>query len=538
MTMRASTFGTIRETARRALALLLGVLLLFAAFSFIASKPAYAESSSTWHFVGARTYTKAPDPKNVTYEYSDNMVSAEVHIGFKDNWWVEQGDMLSWNERLTWNTPPKEIPVGSESDVFLKFEGSYSDWSAPEDFKLGYWYYFYENGEERSITHLQGMDTPLREPSGFIEYFSFDPEEFTISNLFTRFADNYNDFGEPGFRDYGASIYGAENANAKITVNRVYMAWSDDPDEHWKVNTDEPSGKVVRSQHVTQDAVAQRVTEAEGKTQAMAIVVYYSFPGNQNLGSVVNVYLYTNTPAQADVVSNIEPTSVLGEFGKAIIPIAIIGGVAGGAVVLSRKRKKGTKNTFDDSKNEKPSSTFLMVLKKDVGDTLQNGGEPVEVCARIEEHVDNPGGGVTVRRRDDLTQRITAKAGQNMQVVATEFRSPYRVARVKAQRTEASLLLDASQPYDPNKAVVTFTFRGDGANFISNVAFKLYGPPAIAFIDPNTGDVSSRGHAELDLLIGDEEGVELCFEAQEFASPIDVKDVATTFNDVSIYSSC
>ena len=109
MTRHTSASRAVHETARRSLALLLGALLLFATFSFIAPKPAHAEDASTWHFVGARTYTKAPDPKNVTYEYSDNMVTAEVHIGFKDNWWVEQGDALSWNERLTWTTPPKEI---------------------------------------------------------------------------------------------------------------------------------------------------------------------------------------------------------------------------------------------------------------------------------------------------------------------------------------------------------------------------------------------------------------------------------------------
>ena len=249
--------------------------------------------------------------------------------------------------------------------------------------------------------------------------------------------------------------------------------------------------------------------------------------------------------AKQDVTVNTDASSKKGDSGGLFIPLAIIGGLAvvGGALALSRrkgKKESGPDDPDDEKKEQESNSIFNMVLYKDFGDTLVVGAPPRELCARIVEIVPGPEG---VRKidRDDLTRRITVTAGQNMEVVRTDFRSPHRVALVKAvvsdTKDPAAQLLDASS--DASKkggqktAIVTFAFEGDGANFINHVSFKLAGDPEILFVNPAMGNVYGKGHAETELLIGDEDGIALHFAVMNFASEPTEVELLPKDGDVS-----
>ena len=241
-----------------------------------------------------------------------------------------------------------------------------------------------------------------------------------------------------------------------------------------------------------------------------------------------------------DVVIDTEASGKKGEVGGWVIPAAIIGAAAVGGVVLARRRKKnGGKNDTDpDDGNNNPPSYYTMVLNKNFGNELGVNRPPKDVGARIIEHAPDGRGGYVQKRRDDLSQRITARAGQNMEVAYARFQAPYLVAGVKAVRNAgAAVLLDASG-YDPNKAVVTFTFVGDGANFVNNVSFKIIGDPEIVFINPDTGRAYAKGSTEMELLIGDAEGMPLHFAVTNLTSQLDAEDIGFTTADGSVFADC
>lgn len=304
----------------------------------------------------------------------------------------------------------------------------------------------------------------------------------------------------------------------------VYMEINHMTAEYWYRWVDDPQGAVVGG--TDEGGSSDSSSDVSGKSEGSA--------GKSD-----------ESAAKQDVTVNTDASSKKGDSAGLFIPLAIIGGLAvvGGAVALSRRKGQkgsGPDDPDDEKKEQESNSIFNMVLYKDFGDTLVVGAPPRELCARIVEIVPGPEG---VRKidRDDLTRRITVTAGQNTEVVRTDFRSPHRVALVKAvvsdTKDPAAQLLDASS--DASKkggqktAIVTFTLEGDGANFINHVSFKLAGDPEILFVNPAMGNVYGKGHAETELLIGDEDGIALHFAVMNFASEPTEVELLPEDGDVS-----
>lgn len=474
------------KTLCAAIAIALSVTLLACPFASHAST-AYADDVPVWHYAGMRHYTDLPDPANVTVDIGTQSVKSAVHIKFIDSWLEESArGGVSWNEQVSWNDPPAEIPVGSEPDVWISFNGSY-DRYVPPDFSQDSTHYYNDNGEVLSIGHqsLHPTLTPLPSPFCYIGYRSFDTSNMTADAVFAEMQKHFDaegGFSRLWFGNVQEMFFPSSNtvvalyADSGYYMDPNYTGEEPNTRQYFK---DRESGVMSDKCHVLEGEDPSAV-HGEG-TQAMFIVV--SVAVGDGLGYVHTVYLYTSEPGtagstpQQHVTVSSDASKEGGEDGGWVIPAAVVGGlaVAGGAVALGRRgrKKDGSDPDPDDGKrDEEPQSTFRMQLYKEFGDTLFVGANVETVGARIEE-VRADG---TVLDRPDLTARITFGASDNLEARAIGMQGRYQCLNVKAASA------------DSPTAIVAITFTGEGGTFTNNVKFKVgkselfFGDVALTFI--------------------------------------------------------
>ena len=197
--------------------------------------------------------------------------------------------------------------------------------------------------------------------------------------------------------------------------------------------------------------------------------------------------------------------------GNPLLPL-VIGGVAVGGFLASRKKKKKNKDNKPkdkkqkEKKEEKPEEEeerdpveYKMIVYKEFGDTLKVG-ETQWVYARIEEYkpIQN-----IKRTRDDLTAQITCYSDDGQLIVEDAGNvvngCAWRAAKVTVPESVTK-----------NEVDVTFKFTGAGGEYIRHVMFKV-ARPLIIFNQENLGLPANRLKNALpdpenkDGLLGDQE---------------------------------
>ncbi len=140
-------------------------------------------------------------------------------------------------------------------------------------------------------------------------------------------------------------------------------------------------------------------------------------------------------------------------------------GAAGAALSGSAGGQSG--DGGQDGADERKKKTYRMKVYKNFGDALRRGDEPVKVWARIVEVVDG-----TERNAPWLSERITV-SGTGMTVRPLGMENTYMGA-------EISVPADS----DAERAVLSFTYAGEGGVFRNNIVFRVIGAPEIRFADP------------------------------------------------------
>ncbi len=477
--------GKQAYAARMFRAALVSILVVFLMLSTMlmpmAARQAYAEGAPTWTLNEVRTFTRVRDPRNVDVTVTDNSVDWRVHVKFIDGWleeWARGG--VSWNEQVSWSMPPETVDVGSEPDMWLTVEDSFSGYELDEGPRRNSTHRFYVNDFVAGTEAVGDVLIPLQKPVFYLDYFVFDPTETSIDDLFDHYVERA-DSGE--YFSYPMSLRDDYSLSSWGDIMRFEDDWVDSYADIYTV----PSyGSVSNRCHIEEafrwgndeegirsfiDYWHENVDSSidpDKATVAMSVVARVDSQASTN--QVSTVYLYTNKPGLGvNVAVDTDADENPGESGGWVIPASIVGviSVVGGSLLSRRGHGKDgdDPDPDDDQPDEEPKSTFRMQLYKEFGDTLYVGAGAETVGARIEEVTE---GGVIAR--DDLTARITFRASTNLEAQAIGMQGHYQCVNVSA--------LNADSP----SAVVSITFAGEGGTFTNNVKFKV-GKPELFFAD-------------------------------------------------------
>ena len=159
---------------------------------------------------------------------------------------------------------------------------------------------------------------------------------------------------------------------------------------------------------------------------------------------------------------------------------------AGGGTVLARryKRKKNPDYKEKKEKDNKPKSSYSMVMYKEFGNTINAANdEGYHVYTRIDETTVNPSTGLRESRsRDDYTAKIQVSGIESIDVVSTQMAAKgghnYKAALIKADVSEGDTF--------PKNGIVEFTYKGEGGFFKNDVTFKIEGPEDQTVTTPAT----------------------------------------------------
>ena len=161
-----------------------------------------------------------------------------------------------------------------------------------------------------------------------------------------------------------------------------------------------------------------------------------------------------------------------GEDSGVSIPAAII--IGGGSAVAAVGAAAAATGSGRKGDGEKKKKTYKMYVKKNFGDALRRGGDPVSVCARIAEVYAG-----TERDRDDLTANITI-SGEGLTVHGAVLSGRYCEAKVSVPAESRD-----------DSATVTFTYTGEGGTFSNHIIFRVSDGPQLKFLEetaPGSGE--------------------------------------------------
>ncbi|MBQ6292640.1 MAG: hypothetical protein IJK77_02030 [Lachnospiraceae bacterium] len=152
-----------------------------------------------------------------------------------------------------------------------------------------------------------------------------------------------------------------------------------------------------------------------------------------------------------------------GEDSGVSIPAVIVIGVGSAAAAVGAAAAASGSGKKDD--DERKKKTYKMYVKKNFGDALRRGGDPVSVCARIAEIYEG-----TERDRDDLTADISV-SGNGLTIHGASLSGRY---------CETSVSVPADSKDD--RATVTFTYTGEGGTFSNSIIFRVSDGPQLKFL--------------------------------------------------------
>lgn len=190
--------------------------------------------------------------------------------------------------------------------------------------------------------------------------------------------------------------------------------------------------------------------------------------------SVMHICFYKFVVSDNIAVTH-EAAGTAGEDEGTDIPWWIAAPVAGIAAeevvrrsIKGRKKDKKSKVKKEEKKKEekkpeiapKKPSRFTMILAKEFGNTIKSTDGPRRVGVRIEEIRPD---GVRVKR-PDLTERIQARAGENLKLENSFFKGDYLFADIAANLPEGE---------KQGRGAVTFIFFGPGGQLQNNVVFNV-----------------------------------------------------------------
>lgn len=153
-------------------------------------------------------------------------------------------------------------------------------------------------------------------------------------------------------------------------------------------------------------------------------------------------------PGEDSEAVNIIPAIVTGLLG--------VGAALGGVLLGGGAR--------DGGPEEKKQTAYRMKVYKNFGSGIRKGAKPVPVWARIVELIDGE-----ELDRPELTEKITV-SGEGMDACAAGMENSWRTALVSVQA-------DAER----EKAVLIFTYTGEGGVFHNRIVFQVLGAPEISF---------------------------------------------------------
>ena len=152
-----------------------------------------------------------------------------------------------------------------------------------------------------------------------------------------------------------------------------------------------------------------------------------------------------------------------GDPGTAVkIAVSVAGAVVAGAIALGGQN--GKKGGGEEEEEEKKQKFYRMKVYKNFGDGVRRGADAVPVWARIVEVVEGH-----EENRPDLSERITA-SGEGMNVSLAGMRNTYQTAMISVPADSTA-----------EKALLVFTFVGDGGVFRNRISFRVLGDPRIVF---------------------------------------------------------
>ena len=171
------------------------------------------------------------------------------------------------------------------------------------------------------------------------------------------------------------------------------------------------------------------------------------------------------------------------DAGTDIIPAIVTGllniGAAAGGVLLGG----------GEEEEEKKKKGYRMYVYKTFGNGVRKGMKPVPVWARIAEVIEGE-----EFDRPELTEKITV-SGEGMDAFAAGMENSWMTAKISVPE-------DA----EGEKAVLIFSYVGEGGVFRNRISFRVLGAPEIVFpgvtADGKSWDLDS-GDPRVDMIAGD-----------------------------------
>lgn len=213
--------------------------------------------------------------------------------------------------------------------------------------------------------------------------------------------------------------------------------------------------------------------------------------GGEDEEGAVTICVFDDNKETEVVTSEAEDTSGDQEGGtipwKWVVPGTLIGG---GAIWVARNRNKKPKGGKKDKNKkkekdkekdreedeQKPPSTFQMILWKNCGKTLVVGDPPVQMGARIEE-ITADGRRID---RSDLTGMVSIQASLPVVVEKKRREGQYMKADISVCEEGA------------DQAKVTFVFNGPSGRLVHHLVFDVQGAPAI-LVEPAITFAAGQG---------------------------------------------
>lgn len=218
----------------------------------------------------------------------------------------------------------------------------------------------------------------------------------------------------------------------------------------------------------------------------------------------------------ADVTSNAWITT--GEDGGVSIPASIVIGVlAAGTGIAGVAIAGGTTNlTADPTEADKKRKLYKMYVQKDFGDAIRKGSKQASIVRARMAEIDEL---CNEKDRLDLTKKIVASS-VDMEIVNTRVNGRYLEATVRVREN-----------YENDKAILTFTFVGEGGQFINNIVFRVVDGAELQFVLVGEAEGTYDVNCGIDAIKGDGFTYDATFEVVNATTPPKKEDISASVNN-------
>ena len=220
--------------------------------------------------------------------------------------------------------------------------------------------------------------------------------------------------------------------------------------------------------------------------------------------------------AKTGAISNALVTT--GEDGGVSIPASIvIGLLAAGTGIAGVAIAGGTTNlTADPAEADKKRKLYKMYVQKDFGEAIRKGSKQAAIVRARMAEIDELG---NEKNRLDLTKKIVASS-DDMEIVNTRVNGRYLEATIRVREN-----------YENDKAILTFTFVGEGGEFINSIVFRVVDGAELQFVLVGEAEGTHDVNCGIDAIKGDGFTYDATFEVVNATTPPKKEDISATVNN-------